>query len=171
MGNKLLNGKKLVVFYSWGGNTKEAALHIAKRTDADLLELKVKEDYPGDYDACVSQVRRDGAKYEPELSTLIPDLDEYDVIFAGSPCWWGTIANPLRTFLHQSNLSGKTIIPFMTHGTSGLNVRDISALCPHSRVLPGHGIFNRYQVSAFTNTPKNMGDFKTDIDKWLESIS
>lgn len=110
------DGKKLVVYYSWGNNTKAVAEYISQRLDADLLELKPKEAYPTDYNACVSKVGRDGKNFEPELSTAIPDLSSYDTIFAGSPCWWGTIANPLRTFLHQNDFSGKTIVPFMTHG-------------------------------------------------------
>ena len=142
------DGKKLVVYYSWGNNTKAVAEYISQRLDADLLELKPKEAYPTDYNACVSKVGRDGKNFEPELSTAIPDLSSYDTIFAGSPCWWGTIANPLRTFLHQNDFSGKTIVPFMTHGTSGLHVQDVEKLCPGAKIRKGHGIFNTYQVTT-----------------------
>ncbi|WP_425314972.1 hypothetical protein [Veillonella montpellierensis] len=33
-------------------------------------------------------------------------------MYVGAPCWWGTITNPLRTFLHQNDLLGKTVAPF-----------------------------------------------------------
>lgn len=162
----------LVVCYSWGGNTKAVAEYIADKIGADLLELKVKNPYPADYDACVSQVGQDGKSYEPELSIQIPDLAAYayDVVFAGSPCWWGTIANPMRTFLRQNDFAGKTVIPFMTHGTSGLHVQDVKKLCPDSYVLRGCGIFNQYQVSTKINTPANMGNYKKEIDRWLKEL-
>ncbi len=160
----------LVAYYSWGENTKAVAEYIADKIGAELLELKVKKPYPVDYDACVSQVGRDGKNYEPELSVQIPDLAAYDVVFAGSPCWWGTIANPMRTFLHQNNFAGKTVIPFMTHGTSGLRIQDVKKLCPDSNVLRGCGIFNQYQVSTKINTPANMGNYKIEIDRWLKEL-
>lgn len=162
--------RKLVVYYSWGNNTKAVAEYIGQRLDADILELKPKEAYPIDYNACVSKVGRDGKNFEPELSTVIPDLSSYDTIFVGSPCWWGTIANPLRTFLHQNDFSGKTIIPFMTHGTIGLHVQDIEKICPDAKIRKGYGIFNTYQVSTKKNTPDNMGDYKADIDRWLKAL-
>ncbi len=160
----------LVAYYSWGGNTKAVAEDIADTLGADLLELKVKEPYPTDYDTCVRQAGQAGKYAEPELSLQLPDLRNYEVIFAGSPCWWGTIANPLRTFLHQNDFSGKTVIPFMTHGTSGLHVQDVKKLCPQAKVLSGYGIFNQYQVTTKTNTPANMGNYQTALKQWLNEL-
>ena len=163
--------KKLVVFYSWSGNTKSVAEYISKRTGAELLELKVREDeYPRFYHQCLSRVAKYGKTYEPELVNDVPELTVYDTIFAGSPCWWGTIANPLRSFLHQNDLSGKTIAPFMTHGTSGLRIQDIRGICPGSRITKGLGIFNEYQVSTRENRVSNMGDYKVQVDAWLVQI-
>lgn len=163
--------KILVVYYSWGENTRAVGEYIAKKLGADSLELKTKVPYPSDYNACVSQVGRDGRKYEPELGTIIPDLSRYDTIYVGAPCWWGTIANPLRTFLHENDLSGKTVVPFMTHGTSGLHVQDVKKLCPNSTVLPGLGIYNCYQVTTHRNTTANMGNYKEQVDRWLSGLS
>lgn len=161
---------KLVVFYSWGGNTEVVAKYIQKKMQADLLELKVRMEYPNDYDACVNKVGRDGKHYEPELSIEIPNLDNYNMFLVGSPCWWGTIANPLRTFLHQNDLKGKTIAPFMTHGTSGLHVHDVKKLCPGSKVVKGCGIYNSYQVNTKINTPDNMEEYTKKIDEWINHI-
>ena len=161
---------KLVVFYSWGGNTKAVAEYISERVHADVLELTVAGSYPAEYNACVNKVGRDGRRYEPELACPIPDLKKYNVLFAGSPCWWGTIANPLRTFLRGAELEGKTIAPFMTHGTSGLHVQDINILCPGSKILKGLGIFNKYQVSTRENKISNMGDYRHQVDDWLSEL-
>lgn len=164
------SGKKLVAFYSWGSNTKVVAEYIAEKTGADLLELKVRDEYPSDYDVCVSKVGHDGRNYEPELSVAIPDLSTYQTVFAGSPCWWGSIANPLRTFLHQNDFTEKSVIPFMTHGTSGLHMQDVKNLCSGAQILKGLGIFNKYQVMTKVNTPKNMGVWQKDVDQWLSGL-
>lgn len=51
---------RLVVFYSWGDNTKAVAEYISEITGADILELKVRDEYPSEYNACVTKVGRDG---------------------------------------------------------------------------------------------------------------
>lgn len=166
------NKKKiLVAWYSWSGYTKAVAEYIAQKLEADRLELRTKDAYPMDYDACVRKVGRDGAAYEPELDGDILDLSRYDTVFVGSPCWWGTIANPLRTFLHQNNFAGKTVIPFMTHGTSGLHVQDVAGLCPGADVMQGYGIFNCYQVTTKQKTPENIGNYRAEVNQWLATIN
>ena len=62
------DARSLVVYYSWGNNTKAVAEYISQKLDADILELNPREAYPTDYDACVSKVGRDGKNFEPELS-------------------------------------------------------------------------------------------------------
>lgn len=163
--------KKLVVFYSWSGYTGKVAAYICERTGAVLLELQVNEDeYPRTYQQCVSRVAKHGKGYEPALVNPLPNLTVYDTVFVGSPCWWGTISGPLRSFLHQNDLSGKTIAPFMTHGTSGLRLLEIETLCPDSRITRGLGIFNSYQVSNRENSVSNLGNYKALVDAWLEQL-
>lgn len=64
-------------------------------------------------------------------------MSKYDTIFVGSPNWWGTISSPIRTFLSDAELAGKSIAPFMTHEGSrmGRAVEDIKSICPKSKVL------------------------------------
>ncbi|MFR1476741.1 MAG: flavodoxin family protein [Hydrogeniiclostridium mannosilyticum] len=85
------------------------------------------------------------------------------MIFVGSPCWWGR-SNPLRTFLHQNDLAGKRVVPFMTHGTSGLHVQDVKS---SARMRDFESISGFHKV----NTPANMGDYKAEIDRWLKELS
>lgn len=163
-------GKKIVAFYSWGGNTKAVAEYIAQKTGADLLELIPVTPYSDNYNQCVDEAGKGGRSYEPELKGAMPDLAGYDVVYAGSPCWWGSIANPLRTFLHQNDFAGKTVIPFMTHGTSGICIQDIPKLCPKANILEGLGIYNCYQVSTKVNDVSNLGDYRARVDVWLKNI-
>lgn len=130
--------KILIVCYSWSGNTRVAAQEIAKASGGKLFEIQPVKPYPADYRACVDQAKiecRNGAT--PALVALPEGLENYEVIFVGSPNWWGTMAPPLRTFLTSKALEGKTIVPFFTHGGGGMQncERDVRALCAKSKVL------------------------------------
>lgn len=171
-GKAELNVKKvLVAYYSWGGNTKAVGDYIAEKLEADVYQIETAMPYPTDYQTCVKEVGRQGKTFEPELKPSSINVADYDVIFVGSPCWWGTIANPVRTFLHTNSFSGKTVIPFMTNGTSGKRLQDVRNLCPGATVLEGLSIYNRYQVETTVNTPDNMGNWKELVDRWLETVA
>lgn len=161
-------GKKvLVVYYSWGGNTKAVGDYIAAKTGADVYEIKTVNPYPEDYDECVKLVGDQGPEYLPSLRPSVIKISDYDIIFIGSPCWWGTIANPVKSFINGQDWQRRTVAPFMTNGTSGNRLQEVSKLCVGANVLPGLSIYNRYQVETKTNTPDNMGDWKSKVDRWL----
>jgi len=119
-------GKVAVVYFSWSpdGNTRFAAETIAKKAGAALFEIKAEKPYTSDFRACC-----DEAKPECNGKTLRPiqpvaglDLAQYDVVFVGTPNWWGTMAPPVRTWLTQNlaALKGKTVCLFQTHGGGGM---------------------------------------------------
>lgn len=166
-----VEGKRiLVAYYSWGGNTKAVGDYIAQKLNADVHRIQPVETYPTDYNACVEKVGRQGKNYEPELQPSDIDISNYDIIFVGTPCWWGTISNPLRSFLRQHSFEGKTVIPFMTNGTSGKRLQDVRTFCAGANVLDGLSIYNRYQVETTVNTPDNMGNWQEETDRWLDKI-
>ena len=116
--------KVAVVYFSWSGNTRFAAETIAKKTGADLFEIKAETPYNSNFQKCC-----DEAKPECQGKTLRPikpiaglDLAKYDVVFVGTPNWWGTMAPPVRTWVTQSKatLKGKTVCLFQTHGGGGM---------------------------------------------------
>ena len=116
--------KCAVVYFSWSGNTRFAAETIAKKTGADLYEIKAETPYSDDFQKCC-----DEAKPECYGKTLRPikpieglDLAKYDLVFVGSPNWWGTMAPPVRTWVSQSKeaLKGKKVCLFQTHGGGGM---------------------------------------------------
>ena len=126
--------KVLIVYYSWSGNTRVAAEQIRKITGGTLFEIKTAKAYPAEYDACVEQAKKEcRSGFCPELASKAGDLAKYDVIFLGTPNWWSTMAPPVRTFLTSENLSGKTIIPFVTHGGGGMAncERDMRKISPN----------------------------------------
>ena len=117
-------GKVAVVYFSWSGNTRFAAETIAKKSGAALFEIKAETPYNSDFKKCC-----DEAKPECGAKTLRPikpiaglDLAKYDVVFVGTPNWWGTMAPPVRTWLTQNRaaLKGKKVCVFQTHGGGGM---------------------------------------------------
>ncbi len=133
-------GKMLVAYFSHTGNTREIARQIQATTGADLFEIVPATPYPEEYQAVVDQAAKEiKAGIHPELKTNLASVAEYDVVFVGSPNWWSTVAPPVATFLASHDLSGKTIVPFMTHeGTRmGHSGKDIQKLCPSAVVLDG----------------------------------
>lgn len=152
--------KILVVYFSYSGNTRIIANQIQKATNGDIFEVIPIKAYPSNYNAVVDQAKKEvNSNYKPDLKTKINNIESYDIIFVGSPCWWYTIAPPISTFLSSYDLSGKTIIPFMTHEGSGLKVDDIKKLCPNSTILEGLAIRGSSVSSA-----------QNDIEKWLHKI-
>ena len=86
----------------------------------------------------LEQARREiDAGFRPELVVMPEKLDEYDVIFVGTPNWWNTMAPPVATFLTRNDVAGKTVVPFFTHGGGGMQrcESDVRKLCPKARVL------------------------------------
>ena len=132
--------KILVVYFSHSGNTREIANQIHQKVGGDIFELVPVNAYPKDYNTVVEQAKQElKAKFKPALKTKVDNIKKYDVVFIGYPNWWETIPGPVRTFLTETDLSGKTIVPFCTHGGSALgsSITDITRLCPKSTLLEG----------------------------------
>lgn len=136
-------GRVLVAYFSRTGNTQDAAEAVAELTGGDLFELVPEHAYPTDYDACLAQARQElAADGRPALTGHVADMDQYAVIYLGFPIWHGTTPMPVRTFLEEYDLSGKTLAPFSTSGSSGVGpaVASVSSLCPDTRVTEGLSI-------------------------------
>ncbi len=135
------SSKILIAYYSWSpaGNTRYAAGQIQKATGGTLFEIKPVKPYSTDYNACLKEAKKDirgGVK--PALASKA-DLSKYDVIFVGSPNWWGTMAPPVLTFLSSGNFKGKTVVPFFTNGGGGMQncEKDIRKALPGVNVVKG----------------------------------
>ncbi|MGD8781316.1 MAG: flavodoxin [Ignavibacteria bacterium] len=133
-----MNKKSIIIYYSWSGNTKTISGLIKEKIGSNLFEINPVNAYSDTYSICLDQAKkekRDG--FTPELKEYPNDLDSYDYIFIGTPIWWHTMVPPLFTFLKNTDLSGKIIVPFCTHGGGGKGtfINDLRNLCKGSNVL------------------------------------
>ena len=116
--------KYAVVYFSWSGNTRFAAETIAKKAGADLFEIKAETPYNSDFHKCCDEAKPEcyGKKQRAIKPIEGLNLSKYDVVFVGTPNWWGTMAPPVRTWVTQSKdaLKGKTVCLFQTHGGGGM---------------------------------------------------
>lgn len=145
------------------GNTQYVAQIIAENTGADIFRIEAKEDYPLDHDVLVDQaLEEQNENARPEIKDSLENMDEYDIVFLGYPNWWGDMPMIIYTFLEQYNFDGKTIIPFNTHGGSGLSntVATITEKLPNSNVIS----------NAFTLSRNNMEEAPEEVEIWLEEI-
>lgn len=55
-------------------------------------------------------------KKTPELEEYNVDLSKYENIIIGSPCWFGTYAPPINTFLKENKIKDKNIYLFVCNG-------------------------------------------------------
>ena len=159
------NEKKLVVYYSYTGNTQKIAESIQKKLNCDILKLEPVEPYSTDYQTVVDEEQNnEGSNRIREIKDIDKDLTKYDEIIIGTPVWWYTIAPVIRTFLKENDLTGKTIKPFATNaGWLGRTFKEIKKLCPNSEVDEGMNI-------VFESYSDNLVTSPDEIDNWINSL-
>lgn len=120
------------------GNNQYIAQIIQRETGGDLFSIETVQDYPTTHGPLLEfayNEKAEGAR--PELAAHIENPDDYNVIFLGFSNWNADLPMPLYTFLEEYDFSGKTIIPFVTHGGSGFSrtVQTIAKLQPNATVI------------------------------------
>lgn len=154
------DGNVLIAYFSWGGNTRGIAEEIQRQTGADLFEIQLVEPYSTDYNTVLDQAQRDqNEQARPELSTHVENMEQYDTIILGYPNWWASIPMPIASFLEEYDFSGKTIVPFCSHGGGrfGQSLTAIAKLVPDAVIAEGLAI----NYSGGSTMPD-------DVAAWLE---
>jgi flavodoxin len=144
------------------GNTEYIAAIIQQATKGELFAIRTVQQYPGTHKELVDYARKENeSKVRPKLITKIKDLDKYDVIFIGFPNWWYDMPMPLYSFFDEYDFSGKTIVPFCTHGGSRFSqaIKTITELEKGAKILDG------YSVSR-----NNLAVAKDEVVKWIQKI-
>lgn len=117
--------KNLVAYFSASGVTAKVAERLASAIDADLYEIEPKVKYtPADLDwrnpKSRSSIEMNDKSFRPPVEGGVKNMEQYDTVFIGFPIWWYVAPTVVNTFLEQYDLSGKTIVPFATSGSSGI---------------------------------------------------
>jgi flavodoxin len=180
-------GKILIAYFSWAhnaqplsrtdrnvdattsasvivpGDTGKIAEIIRNRINAPVHIITVDHKYPNNYNDCVDEGNRERrANIRHRLSSHITDMAGYDVIFLGFPNWWYGLPMPVYSFLEGYDFSGKTIIPFVTHGTGGLagTIRELTAALPKScKILKSYDVYWR-----------NLNSVQSGVNTWLAEL-
>ena len=160
--------KMLIVYYSVScGNTERIAEMLKKETGADIERLQPENAYTGSYDEIVEQGQREvRAKYEPKLLPLHHALSDYEIIAVGSPTWWYTMAPAVRTFLHENDFTGKTVIPFTTNGGyPGKEIEDMEKLAVGAKIAFPTRIRFDSNGGDHLETPTE------EVEEWVRKIA
>ena len=133
------------------GNAAKLASWIQQEVGGDLHSIVVEEPYSSDYDECLDRAADEKAENaRPALASHVDNMEDYDIVFLGFPNWWYTLPMPVLTFVEEYDWSGKTVVPFVTHGTGGLSstIRDLTAALPEDvTILEPIGVY-RPEVDA-----------------------
>lgn len=157
--------KKLIVYFSYTGNTKKIANLIKDKLNCDILELIPKVPYSNDYQAVVDEEQsKEGENHLRDYIDININLDEYDTIIIGTPVWWYRECPVIRTFLTQNDLSNKKVIPYATNaGWLGKTFIEIKKMCSNSKVINEKNIvFKSYSDELVTSVK--------EIEEWIKTI-
>ena len=146
------------------GNTQYVAALIQQATGGDLFLIETEEKYPADYDE-TDQLggKENKERSRPALASHVDDIAGYDMIYLGYPNWYYDMPMAVYAFLEEYDLSGKTIIPFVTSGGSGFSksISEIQSLQPNAEVL----------TEGYKVTHSKVNDVTLeDIEQWLDSL-
>lgn len=145
------------------GNTQYVALLIAQKTGADIFRIESQTPYPLEHKKLVDLASEEQKKNaRPKIKGTLPDLKNYDTVFVGYPNWWGDMPMILYSFFDAADLSCKVIVPFCTHGGSGLS-RTVQTI---SRLENGASV-ERNALSIYRD---DVSASEKRVESWLKEI-
>ena len=159
------NGEKkiLITYFSATNNTESIANHLSEILDADIYKIVPETPYTPDdlnYNTdCRANREQNDASARPAISGSVDNMEQYDVIFLGYPIWWGQAPKIISTFLESYDLSGKTIVPFCTSGSSGIgsSATNLHSLASSATWLDGQ----RFSGGASS----------ADVQSWVDGLN
>lgn len=146
------------------GNTAFVAELIGAHTGGDLFAIETVQEYAADeMGALLEQADAEQAENaRPELAAQVEDMEAYDVVFIGFPNWWADMPMPLYTFFEAYDFTGKTVVPFSTHGGSGFS----GTIGTITEMLPGATVVQ----DGFTVAREQVPDSGADVIAWLDGL-
>lgn len=150
--------KMLVLYYSETGTTKTVAEELQKQLNADIESIEAVEPYSGNFQETIQRGQREMQSGEwPAIKPIQKKIADYDIIFLGYPIWFGTYANPIVTLVKENDFAGKTIVPFCSFGSGGLNTSTdaLKKALPKATIKEGYGV----RTARVAAAPKELDRF------------
>ena len=140
------------------GNTEVIAEYIKDITGADMFKVEPLNPYPVNYMECIEEAKVRTREHHAPIKENVPDISSYEVIYVGSPIYWGGMPEELFTALKGLDYSGKIIRPFTTHEGSGLSgvPRQLKEICVGANVFDGLAI-----------TGSEVNNSKEKVENWI----
>ena len=140
------------------GNTEVIAEYIKDITGADIFKVEPLNKYSEDYMTCIEEAKVRTRNHNAPIKENVPDLASYEVIYVGSPVYWGGMPEELFTALKGLDYSGKIIRPFVTHEGSGLSSipSQLKSICKGATVTEGLAI-----------TGSTVNSAKSKVESWI----
>ena len=140
------------------GNTEVIAEYIKDFTGADMFKVEPLNPYPSNYMECIEEAKVRTREHNAPIKENVPDISSYEVIYVGSPIYWGGMPEELFTALKELNFTGKIIRPFVTHEGSGLSSvpRQLKEICTNGEVLDGLAIVG-----------SEVNNAKPKVEEWI----
>ena len=152
--------KGIIIYYSYGGNTKQIANMIKDQTNFELLELTPKVPYTTNYQQFVDDEKEKmNTKEIIEINDVDIEFNDYDKIIIGTPVWWYSMSPVIRSFLEKKNLPNKKVDIFITNGGwLGHTVEDFEEYLP---------------INSYIDIKFNGNDLETpkeEIKNWIYKL-
>ncbi|MBR3162160.1 MAG: flavodoxin [Bacilli bacterium] len=140
------------------GNTEVIAEFIKDITNGDLFKVEPLNEYPKDYMECIEEAKVRTKEHNAPIKNNIPDISSYEVIYIGSPIYWGGMPEELFTALKGLDYTGKIIRPFVTHEGSGLSgvPSQLTSICKGAEVQDGLAIVG-----------SQVNNSKSKVEEWI----
>ena len=163
----LSEAKTLAVYFSRTGSTQSMTEiiteHLSRTVSVDVFRLEAADPYPENYDAVLERAQSEqntGAR--PTLARDAGDISEYDTVLLGYPIWYGTIPMIVATFLEAHDFAEKRVIPYNTHGGSGVG-RSITDI---RNILAGVTVEDGFAVSG-----SRVSSSGAEITSWVDGLN
>ena len=141
------------------GNTEVIAEYIKEIIGADMFKVEPQVPYSANYMQCIEEAKVRPSNHNAPIKEEVPDLSSYEVIYVGSPVYWGGMPEELFTALKGLDYSGKIIRPFVTHEGSGLSSipNQLKSICVGGTVENGLAI-----------SGSNVNSAKGKVENWIK---
>lgn len=150
----------LVIYYSKAGHTKSVAERIARATNADVEEIVEAGKRGGNVRSALDAI----FKRKPALKPFGRSLDDYDLVFIGTPIWRMNAVPAIQAFLPTQEWSSRQVALFCTMGGMG----DKRAFATMRRLVMGARVIGELAFDG--QGLKDDGAVDSRVSAWVADM-